>query len=148
MKRNTTLRRHSELRRASHLGTGATRRNKFNAKPVHNTVTGETFDSKGEAARYGTLTILQRAGEISDLVLHPKIVLVPADRKAPEIAWIVDYSYTEDGRTVYEDYKPRPFTSREHLLIRLWKHFGPGLLLITAEGGTIKRRVTAQGDAA
>ena len=110
-------------------------RNKFNAKPQHDMSTGDSFDSTGEMVRYRELQMLERAGEISDLVLHPKIQLEPG------IAWKVDYSYTEDGRTVWEDFKPRPPTPKENLLYKLWKIHGPGLLLITGKGGKIIKRI-------
>ena len=117
---------------------GLGRRNKFSAVPVHDLRTGESFDSKGEHARWGTLQLLQRAGEISELTLHPKVVLLQKTATLPEIAWRVDYSYREKGRTVWEDWKPRPMTPRETLMCKLWKRFGPGILRITGPKGVIK----------
>ena len=142
---NSTLAAGKPLRRSPW-----TRSAKYRAKPVHNTETGETFDSKGESVRYAQLKLLERAGEISDLRLHPKIVLVPKRGRAPEISWKVDYSYTEDGRTVYEDFKRPEFVGkskrrlwdgRDYLLLKLWQHFGPGRLRIVATGGKLIREV-------
>ena len=105
-------------------------KNKYNAVRCADS-DGNQFDSKNEMARYKFLQMLQKGGQISQLVLHPKITLIEARGSAKRIAWTVDYSYEEDGRTVYEDSKPRPMDGREILLCKLWKHFGPGLLIIT-----------------
>ena len=111
------------------------RRNKFNAKPVHDMATGESYDSTGEYKRHKQLELLEDTGYISELQRQPKVVLVERCGKAPEIAWKMDSYYIEDGRPVWEDFKPRPKTPRENLLIKLWKHFGPGLLRITGRDG-------------
>ena len=49
-------------------------RNKFGAVKVK--LDGHTFDSKAEAKRYGELKLLERAGKITDLEVHPKYDLV------------------------------------------------------------------------
>ena len=41
-------------------------------------IEGDVFDSKKEAARYAELSLLQRAGRISDLRRQVKFVLIPA----------------------------------------------------------------------
>ena len=46
------------------------RRSKYNAKPVK--IDGLSFDSKKEARRYGELKLMEKAGEIRDLVFHPR----------------------------------------------------------------------------
>ena len=46
------------------------KRSKYNSKKTQ--IDGITFDSKKEAERYGFLKILEKAGEITDLILqHP-----------------------------------------------------------------------------
>lgn len=70
------------------------RRNKYNAKPV--TADGHTFQSTAEFARYCELKILERAGEISGLVVHPRYPLMIG-------AFLVghytpDFVYYERGR--------------------------------------------------
>ena len=124
------------------------RRGWFGAKPVHDLKTGQSFDSRSEYSRWQTLELLQRAGEISELTLHPKVVLIERKEGAPEIAWHPDYRYTEAGRTVWEDSKARQrdgqrlrLTSGEALLLKLWMHFGPGLLRITGARGAVLRTV-------
>jgi len=119
--------------------TGFRRRNKFNAKPVHDMETGDTFDSTGEYNRYRELQLMEKAGFISKLELHPKVVLIAKDGDAPEIAYRPDYAYFCDGRDLKEDWKPRPATPRETLLFKLWRHFGPTVLLVT--GGKTLRRI-------
>jgi hypothetical protein len=112
-------------------------RTKYNAQSCTD-ADGNVFDSRGECGRYADLKLRERAGLISHLLLKPpKIVLVAKDRDAREIAWSVDYSYddVELERFVYEDYKPRPLARYEHLLIKLWEHFGPAPLRISGKKG-------------
>lgn len=45
---------------------------------VRVTLDGYTFDSKAEAARYGELKLLVRAGAISGLHVHPRYELIAA----------------------------------------------------------------------
>jgi hypothetical protein len=132
MKR-TPLKRTVGLKRGGFLKRGPwNSRNKFHAKPVFD---GKTlFDSTSEAKDGHIFEIMQRAGEISNLKYHQKVVLMPANGKAPEIAWNIDFVFTDKGRTVYVDSKRRPIQRHERLLMRLWAHKGPGLLRILANG--------------
>lgn len=70
---------------------------------------GHTFDSKAEARRWGTLKLLQVAGEISNLSAHPRLHVVINGRKIGRGYMVLDFRYVEkiDGawRTVYEDTK-------------------------------------------
>ena len=83
--------------------------------------TEHTFDSRKEARRYEELLIRQKAGEISDLCLQKKFILIPAQREPDtvgkrggiikgkvierEVAYFADFCYTENGNTVVEDVK-------------------------------------------
>lgn len=85
------------------------------------TIDGITFDSKKEANRYQELKLLQKAGEISDLRLQVKYILIPAQYKPDRIgkrggikkgkiierecSYIADFVYQENGETVVEDTK-------------------------------------------
>ena len=90
------------------------------------TVSGMTFDSRREARRFQELRLLELAGEISDLRLQVKYVLIPTQRapsfevykRGPnkgrrkpgevlekECAYIADFVYVKDGETVVEDAK-------------------------------------------
>ena len=50
------------------------RQSKFNNRRVR-TAAGVSFDSQSEARRWGELLLLQRAGEIRGLTLHPRFHL-------------------------------------------------------------------------
>lgn len=82
---------------------------------------GKTFDSAKEARRFGELSLLQKAGEISDLRTQVKYVLIPAQREPDtvgkrggvikgrlierECAYIADFVYKRNGVEVVEDVK-------------------------------------------
>ena len=103
------------------------------------TIDGITFDSKKEASRYCELKLLQQAGEISDLRLQVKYVLIPAQREPDtigkrggikkgklierECSYIADFAYQENGKTVVEDTKG--MRTKEYIIKRklmLWVH--------------------------
>lgn len=127
---------HTGVVRVQTMRESSRRLNKYNAKPV--VVNGQRFDSTGEKNRYQLLRLRELAGNIHDLRLHPHITLVKGRQDAKEIAYKPDYSYVINGIVYYEDWKPRPLTSRDRLIFKLWEHFGPGTLLITGKPGTIK----------
>lgn len=82
--------------------------NKYHARKT--VVDGITFDSRAEATRYTELKLLERAGEISSLVLQPVFELVPGytknGRKVRAVKYIADFMYTDrNGQTVIEDVK-------------------------------------------
>ena len=78
---------------------------------VKTEVDGITFDSKKEANRYVLLKLLERAGQITDLVLQPKFLIADAvildGRKQRARYYIADFQYvdTATGKTVVEDVK-------------------------------------------
>lgn len=79
------------------------RRHKYNA--VKTIVDGHVFPSKAEAKRYGELKLLEKAGEISELVLQPRF-----DLRVNGIHichYIADFSYVEwkNMEIVVEDVK-------------------------------------------
>lgn len=93
-------------------------------------VAGMTFDSKGEAKRYLELVDLQRRGLISNLRRQIAFKLQPSF-KAPggetirKMEYIVDFTYTERGKPVCEDYKG--FQNEvSKLKIKLFKFKYPG----------------------
>jgi hypothetical protein len=88
------------------------------------TVNGIVFDSRKEARRYQELLLLQRAGVIKSLQRQVKYVLIPAQYESferygkngqeltpgkklieRECAYVADFVYVEDGKTVIEDTK-------------------------------------------
>lgn len=81
-------------------------RSKYNA--VRTTLDGYTFDSRAEAEYYQRLRLLERAGEISALEVHPVYVIfdgVDAKGKRQVIRYEGDFGYTENGRRVVCDVK-------------------------------------------
>ena len=58
-------------------------------------VGGFLFDSKREAARYQELKLLQAAGKIACLMLHPKFELVPKTKKRRAVTYSADFQYKE-----------------------------------------------------
>lgn len=67
---------------------------------------GYRFDSRREAARYQELVLLERAGQIQDLEVHPKYPLVVEGVRIGD--YVGDFAYTEAGRRVVEDVKSAP----------------------------------------
>lgn len=83
------------------------KRSKYNAKSTR--VDGITFDSKAEARRYGELKLMEQAGAITDLKVHPRYTVWEgynsrADKRE-RIIYEADFSYVENGRLVAEDVK-------------------------------------------
>ena len=85
--------------------------NKLNA--VKTTLDGIEFASKDEAKRYAELKMLQAAGEISDLQMQVKYVLIPSQRDdkgkviEKECSYIADFVYFDNwqNKTIVEDVK-------------------------------------------
>lgn len=81
-----------------------------------------TFDSAKEYRRYCELKLLEKAGEITDLQMQVKFILIPSQREADiigsrggtkkgkliekECAYYADFVYTDkNGQRVVEDTK-------------------------------------------
>jgi hypothetical protein len=85
------------------------RRGKYNAQPVD--LDGYHFDSLAEYRRFGELTLLQLAGEIDNLKVHPTYELQPAFTHAGDkyraISYEADFQYRDvhTGGIVVEDSK-------------------------------------------
>jgi len=82
---------------------------------------GITFDSVKEYKRFCELTLLERAGEITELQRQVKFMLIPSqkiDGKVVErpVHYIADFVYQEDGHTVVEDTKG--FKTKDYILKR------------------------------
>ena len=67
------------------------RRGKYNARKT--TYEGIRFDSMREGTRYLDLRMLQRAGEVVELQVHPTFEL----RGEPSVRWLVQASIDVDG---------------------------------------------------
>lgn len=73
---------------------------------------GMTFDSQKEYRRFCELSLLERAGKITNLERQVKFVLIPSQRDTEsgkllerEISYVADFVYTENGKQVVEDTK-------------------------------------------
>jgi hypothetical protein len=71
---------------------------------------GHTHDSKREAIRCNELHILQAAGEITDLTIHPQYWFVINGRQLKHsngrrVGYKSDFEYVENGMLVTEDVK-------------------------------------------
>lgn len=71
---------------------------------------GYTFDSLAEHERYKELCLLENAGAISDLRVHPRYELQKPftdyeGKRHASIYYEADFSYTQDGARIVEDTK-------------------------------------------
>lgn len=84
-----------------------TNRSKFNNHKV--TRDGVEFDSILESKRYEQLKVMQDCGVISDLKVHPKILLQPSfkhnGQTIRKIEYEADFGYAMDGKLILEDVK-------------------------------------------
>lgn len=92
---------------------------KYRSKKIE--VDGMTFDSRKEYRRWCELSLLERAGKITDLQRQIKYVLIPTQYEPPtvgkngalkrgkvierETSYVADFVYTENGNPVVEDVK-------------------------------------------
>lgn len=75
--------------------------NKYNARKAQED--GYTFDSLMEQRRYRELKLLQQAGLITGLEVHPRYPLIVNGVKV--CVYEADFRYTQNGRQVVEDAK-------------------------------------------
>lgn len=77
-------------------------------------IDGYSFDSQAEANRYGELKLLQQAGAIERLRVHPRFNLNVKGIKV--CAYVADFDYYDKergGKYTVEDVKPKGFMTRE-----------------------------------
>jgi hypothetical protein len=85
------------------------RGNKYHAEPV--TIDGYRFASKAEGRRYEVLRLREKAGEITNLEVHPAFDLHVEGVKIGR--YCSDFSYREGEEQVVEDVKSGPTRTRE-----------------------------------
>lgn len=78
-------------------------RNKYGAKRTE--LDGITLDSRKEAKRYAELKILERAGEITDLAVHPEFNLMVNGTKVGRIKMDFTYVMLPSGHRMVEEVK-------------------------------------------
>ena len=103
---------------------GVRNRHKYGNKKIQ--VGGQSFDSKKEYKRWCDLSLLERAGEITNLQRQVPYLLIPEQRASStevykkgsragqpkpgpilerKVMYIADFVYEENGETVVEDAK-------------------------------------------
>ena len=88
---------------------------KYRAVPT--VVDNILFASKKEANRYFELKVLLKAGQITDLVCHPRFPLVVQGTKV--CTYVADFQYCDtDGKLVVEDVKSKPTMTPAYRLKR------------------------------
>jgi len=80
-----------------------------------------TFDSQKEYRRWCELSLLQKAGKITELERQVKFELIPAQRidgKVVERAcfYIADFVYSQDRKVIVEDTKG--FKTKDYIIKR------------------------------
>ena len=78
-------------------------KNKYSAKRTR--VDNITFDSKVESERYSELKLLERAGQISKLVVQPEFEIIPKQKDERPAKYRADFMYLEKGKIIVEDVK-------------------------------------------
>ena len=97
---------------------------KYNNRKVE--LDGFTFDSQKEARRYSELKLLVRVGQISALELQKSFVLAESvkfnnePRAKPDIRYVADFAYMENGVMIVEDVKSKATKSLP--VYRIKKH--------------------------
>lgn len=97
-------------------------RSKYNSVKVQ--IDGITFDSKAEARRFAELKVLRDAGQIDNLQLQKKFLLLPSKRNAEgylerETSYVADFVYVDSsGETIVEDTKSPATRTPEYVIKR------------------------------
>ena len=110
------------------------KRKYFNRKITAN---GVTYDSQKEYKRFCELSLLQKAGAITDLHRQVKFVLIPAQYETyerygkngkrlkdgqrcieKECSYYADFVYKENGKTIVEDTKSKATKTTEYIIKR------------------------------
>ena len=86
---------------------------------------GIEFDSLSEKDRYIELKVMQKAGIISDLKVHPRFEIIPrqTDPKTGKFLfhpthYTADFQYVRDGRTIIEDVKSKVTREEKDYILR------------------------------
>ncbi len=112
-------------------------RSKYGSKKI--TRDGMTFDSLKEYRRFCELSLLQRAGAITELKRQVEYELIPAQREPDTVGvrggvkkgkviehavkYVADFVYKENGKQIVEDTKG--FKTKDYIIKRklmLWRH--------------------------
>lgn len=89
---------------------------KYRNQPVE--IDGIRFDSKREAAHYAELKLLEKAGQIRDIIVHPSMVLVVNGMKI--CRFVPDFRFNDvdpNGHTIW----PARYQDTKGVITRDWK---------------------------
>ena len=111
------------------------RGNKYGA--VKTVVDGITFDSKAEAARYQELKLLEKAGEIGAIFVHPQYTIMVEDKRICRVIFDFVYENIKTGRIVIEDVKglDNPLSRLKRRLFEVTHHAEVDLITANAPAG-------------
>lgn len=103
------------------------RQNKYSAKMVRDD--GIVFRSQLEYRRYKDLKLMQTAGVISGLKVHPRYPIVYEGDKVCIVELDFEYNLA-DGKPVYEDTKGfyDPYSKLKHKLFKAF--YGQGVTIV------------------
>lgn len=105
-----------------------TSKNKYGNKKVEHA--GYSFASKGEAGLFDELKLQEAAGEIRDIKVQDTVYLTLA-----RILYKPDYTFIRCSTQEREWAEFKGFeTSDWRIKLRLWHHYGPGILTIYKRG--------------
>jgi len=94
--------------------------NKYNAQSIE--CDGIHFDSQKEYRRYQELLLLEKAGQITGIVVHPSFILLDSftwrGQLIRAITYSPDFAYTEKGVNVIEEVKGGKATRTQAFEIR------------------------------
>lgn len=100
-------------------------RSKFGNRKV--VIDGYTFDSQAEGRRYRELKLLEAAGVIGCLRVHPPYQLqegykhAETGKRVQAIRYEADFEYIEDGKVVVEDVKAWDKKKQQFILTAVFK---------------------------
>ena len=103
--------------------------NKYRARRTYSSLCKRWFSSSAEAVRGEELCLLEKAGQITDLRYHQKFRL----STTPKVDIEVDFIYSENGQTFYEDCKGKE--TREYRVKRIWLKQQQGIDIILSGKG-------------
>ena len=93
---------------------------KYKNEPV--AIDGISFQSQWEGELYCEYKMLERAGEIQDLVLQPRFELVPSfkhrKRTVRKMEYVADFQFIEKGKTIVVDAKSPATRSKDAYRIK------------------------------
>jgi len=88
---------------------------------------GILFDSKKEAIRWRELSLLEKAGQITNLERQTPFELIPSQRINGRVveracAYVADFTYWQNGKFVVEDtkgYKTKDYIIKRKLMLHV-----------------------------